>query len=45
MNRSMALMPRKGQDWFLRVTKADRLIADAVHSPARAAYERRAAGK
>jgi NAD(P)-dependent dehydrogenase (short-subunit alcohol dehydrogenase family) len=45
MNRSMALMPRKGQDWFLRVTKADRLIADAVHSPAREAYERRAAGK
>jgi NAD(P)-dependent dehydrogenase (short-subunit alcohol dehydrogenase family) len=44
MNRSMALMPRKGQDWFLRVTKADRLIADAVHSPERAAYERRAAG-
>jgi NAD(P)-dependent dehydrogenase (short-subunit alcohol dehydrogenase family) len=45
MNRSMALMPRKGQDWFLRVTKGDRLIADAVHSPERAAYERRAAGK
>lgn len=45
MNRSMALMPRKGQDWFLRVTKGDRLIADAVHSPERAEYERRAAGK
>jgi NAD(P)-dependent dehydrogenase (short-subunit alcohol dehydrogenase family) len=45
MNRSMALMPRKGQDWFLRVTKGDRLIADAVHSPERAAYEQRAAGK
>jgi NAD(P)-dependent dehydrogenase (short-subunit alcohol dehydrogenase family) len=45
MNRTMALVPRKGQDWFLRATKADRLIADAVHSPAREAYERRAAGR
>jgi NAD(P)-dependent dehydrogenase (short-subunit alcohol dehydrogenase family) len=45
MNRSMALVPRKGQDWFMRFTKADRLIADAVHSPAREAYERRAAGR
>jgi NAD(P)-dependent dehydrogenase (short-subunit alcohol dehydrogenase family) len=45
MNRTMALVPRKGQDWFLRVTKADRLIADAVHSPERVAYERRAAGQ
>lgn len=45
MNRMMALVPRKGQDWFLRATKADRLIADAVHSPAREAYERRAAGR
>lgn len=45
MNRSMALVPRRGQDWFLRATKADRLIADAVHSPAREAYERRAAGR
>ena len=45
LNRSMALVPRKGQDWFLRFTKADRLIADAVHSPAREAYERRAAGR
>jgi NAD(P)-dependent dehydrogenase (short-subunit alcohol dehydrogenase family) len=45
LNRSMALMPRKGQDWFLRATGADRLLADAAHSPARAAYERRAAGR
>ena len=45
LNRSMALVPRRGQAWFLRATGADRLIADAVHSPAREAYERRAAGK
>ena len=45
MNRSMALWPRRAQKWFLRATKADRLLADAAHSPARAAYERRAAGK
>ena len=45
LNRSMALWPRKAQGWFLRATKADRLLADAAHSPARAAYERRAAGK
>jgi NAD(P)-dependent dehydrogenase (short-subunit alcohol dehydrogenase family) len=45
MNRTMALVPRKGQDWFLRVTKADRLLADAAHTPAREAYERRAAGR
>jgi NAD(P)-dependent dehydrogenase (short-subunit alcohol dehydrogenase family) len=45
LNRSMALVPRKGQDWFLRAIGADRLLADAAHSPARAAYERRAAGR
>ncbi len=45
LNRSMALVPRKGQDWFLRVTGADHLLADAAHSPARDAYERRAAGR
>jgi len=45
MNRSMALWPRRAQSWFLRVTKADRILADAAHSPARAAYEQRAAGK
>jgi NAD(P)-dependent dehydrogenase (short-subunit alcohol dehydrogenase family) len=45
MNRSMALWPRRAQKWFLRATRADRLLADAAHSPARAAYERRAAGK
>jgi NAD(P)-dependent dehydrogenase (short-subunit alcohol dehydrogenase family) len=45
LNRSMALVPRRGQAWFLRVTGADHLIADAAHSPAREAYERRAAGK
>jgi NAD(P)-dependent dehydrogenase (short-subunit alcohol dehydrogenase family) len=45
LNRSMALVPRKGQDWFLRATGADRLLADAAHSPAREAYERRAAGR
>jgi NAD(P)-dependent dehydrogenase (short-subunit alcohol dehydrogenase family) len=45
LNRSMAFVPRKGQDWFLRATGADRLLADAAHSPARQAYERRAAGR
>jgi NAD(P)-dependent dehydrogenase (short-subunit alcohol dehydrogenase family) len=45
LNRSMALVPRRGQAWFLRATGADHLLADAAHSPAREAYERRAAGK
>jgi NAD(P)-dependent dehydrogenase (short-subunit alcohol dehydrogenase family) len=45
LNRAMALVPRGGQDWFLRFTGADHLLADAAHSPARAAYERRAAGR
>ena len=45
LNRSMALVPRRGQAWFLRATGADHLIADAAHSPARENYERRAAGK
>jgi NAD(P)-dependent dehydrogenase (short-subunit alcohol dehydrogenase family) len=45
LNRSMALVPRRGQGWFLRATGADHLLADAAHSPAREAYERRAAGK
>jgi short-subunit dehydrogenase len=45
LNRSMALLPRRGQAWFLRATGADHLLADAAHSPAREAYERRAAGK
>jgi NAD(P)-dependent dehydrogenase (short-subunit alcohol dehydrogenase family) len=45
LNRSMALVPRKGQAWFLRVTGADHLMSDAAHSPAREAYERRAAGR
>ncbi|MDT4940422.1 MAG: hypothetical protein QOJ34_511 [Pseudonocardiales bacterium] len=45
LNRSMALVPRRGQAWFLRATGADHLIADAAHLPAREAYERRAAGK
>jgi NAD(P)-dependent dehydrogenase (short-subunit alcohol dehydrogenase family) len=45
LDRSMALVPRRGQAWFLRVTGADHLLADAAHSPARENYERRAAGK
>lgn len=45
LNRWVALMPRSGQDWIMRATGADRLIADAADSPARAAYERRAAGR
>jgi NAD(P)-dependent dehydrogenase (short-subunit alcohol dehydrogenase family) len=45
LGRSMALVPRRGQAWFLRATGADHLLADAAHSPAREAYERRAAGR
>jgi NAD(P)-dependent dehydrogenase (short-subunit alcohol dehydrogenase family) len=45
LNRSMALVPRRGQAWFLRATGADHLLADAAHSPARENYERRAAGR
>jgi len=45
LNRSMALVPRRGQAWFLRFTGADHLMSDAAHSPARENYERRAAGK
>jgi short-subunit dehydrogenase len=45
LNRTMALWPRRLQGWFVRAIKADRLLADAAHSPARAAYERRAAGE
>ena len=45
LNRSMALVPRRGQAWFLRATGADHLLADAAHSPAREKYERRAAGR
>jgi NAD(P)-dependent dehydrogenase (short-subunit alcohol dehydrogenase family) len=45
LNRSMALVPRRGQAWFLRATGANHLLADAAHSPAREKYERRAAGK
>lgn len=45
LGRSMALVPRRGQAWFLRATGADHLLADAAHSPAREAYELRAAGR
>jgi short-subunit dehydrogenase len=45
MNRSMALVPRRAQGWLMRALKADRLLADAAHSPEREAYERRAAGR
>jgi NAD(P)-dependent dehydrogenase (short-subunit alcohol dehydrogenase family) len=45
LNRTMALFPRRGQGWFLRAIGADHLLADAAHSPAREAYERRAAGR
>ena len=45
LDRTMALVPRRGQGWFLRATGADHLLADAAHSPAREAYERRAAGR
>jgi NAD(P)-dependent dehydrogenase (short-subunit alcohol dehydrogenase family) len=43
--RMSALWPRRAQGWFVRATGVDHLLADAAHSPARAAYERRAAGK
>ncbi|HKC27500.1 MAG TPA: SDR family oxidoreductase [Jatrophihabitans sp.] len=45
LGRSLALVPRRGQGWFMRATRADRLLADAAHSPERQAYERRAAGR
>jgi NAD(P)-dependent dehydrogenase (short-subunit alcohol dehydrogenase family) len=45
VNRAMALLPRRTQSWFLRATGVDHLVADAAHSPARQAYERRAAGR
>jgi short-subunit dehydrogenase len=36
-------LPRAFGEWLLRVTSSDTLMSDAVHSPARAAYEQRAA--
>jgi NAD(P)-dependent dehydrogenase (short-subunit alcohol dehydrogenase family) len=45
LNRSMQLFPRSAQAWMLRALKADTLMSSAAHSPAREAYERRAAGK
>lgn len=44
LNRSMALVPRRGQSWMMRVLKADTIMASAAHAPEREAYERRAAG-
>jgi short-subunit dehydrogenase len=43
--RMTALWPRRAQGWFVRATGVDHLLADAAHSPARSAYERRVAGK
>ena len=36
-------LPRAFGEWLLRVSKSDQLMVDAAHSPARAAYEQRAA--
>lgn len=36
-------LPRAFGEWLLRVTGSDRLMSDSAHSPARAAYEQRAA--
>ncbi|HZC69091.1 MAG TPA: SDR family oxidoreductase [Jatrophihabitans sp.] len=45
LNRMLALFPRRGQEWFLRASGVHHLLTDAAHSPAREAYERRAAGR
>ncbi len=37
------VLPRGFADWLARVTKTDQLLASAVHSPERAAYEARVA--
>jgi short-subunit dehydrogenase len=38
-------LPRRFGEWLLRVSGSDRLMSDAAHSPARAAYEQRAASR
>lgn len=43
--RGTALLPRAAQGWLMRTLKGDTIMATAAHSPAREAYERRAAGR
>jgi NAD(P)-dependent dehydrogenase (short-subunit alcohol dehydrogenase family) len=43
MGKLTRLLPRRAGETLARVLKADRLLASAAHSPARAAYEARAA--
>ncbi|MBB4688612.1 SDR family oxidoreductase [Amycolatopsis jiangsuensis] len=41
--RFTRLFPRSAAEWFMRALGGDRLLSSAVHSPARAEYESRAA--
>jgi len=43
LDKAMRPLPRAFNEWLLRVTGSDTLMTDAVQSPARAAYEQRAA--
>ncbi|MEQ0561719.1 SDR family oxidoreductase [Amycolatopsis sp. NEAU-NG30] len=43
MGKLTRLLPRRAGEALARALKADRLLASAAHSPARAAYEERAA--
>jgi hypothetical protein len=43
MGKLTRLLPRRAGEALARALKADRLLASAAHSPARAAYEARAA--
>jgi hypothetical protein len=43
VNNIVRVFPRGFGEWIGRVTKTDQLLATAVHSPARADYEARAA--
>jgi short-subunit dehydrogenase len=43
MNRFTRLLPRRTGEWIVRKLKGDRVLLDAVHSPARKDYEARAA--
>jgi hypothetical protein len=42
MGKFTRLLPRRAGEALARALKADRLLASASHSPARAAYEDRA---
>jgi NAD(P)-dependent dehydrogenase (short-subunit alcohol dehydrogenase family) len=45
LNRLVRLAPRSAMETFGRLTKSDTVMLEAAHSPERAAYEKRAAGK